>query len=128
MLVVTAAAMAIGGRLRGPAGAWGAVLAAVIVGLFFGSGLLVSARTARIAAAQGMALAVAAHGVKILVCGGLLIAAGDSTWFDREVLALTLVSATVAWLGGQVRGFTRLQLFSVEPAASGAPTRGSESP
>ncbi len=128
LLVVTVLAVAVGAWLRGPAGAWGAFFAATIVGLFFGSGLLVSARTARVAPAQGMALAVAAHGVKVLLCGGLLIGVGGATWFDRDVLAVTLVCAALAWLGGQVRGFARLQLFAVEPASRQAFTRGSEGP
>lgn len=125
---VTFLATAAGALASGWSGVTGALLAGSMATAFFGSGLFVSARTASWEPRRGMTVAVLAHGGKVLAGGVVLVLLGGASFYDSDVLAVTLIAVTSAWLGGQLWGMHHLKIFVVEPTASAGPPMSAGAP
>ncbi|MCO1658147.1 hypothetical protein [Pseudonocardia humida] len=100
-------ALAVGFALRGGPGGIGAVVGGVVA---LGLGLLgtvVMARTARATPAGVMVGAMAAFAGKLLFLLVFLLLLRDTTLFDNQAFAFTMLAVTVAYITGEVIGFVR---------------------
>lgn len=105
--VVAVVAIVAGFVVRGTSGGVGAVVG-VVVGA--GLGLLsayVMVRTARSSPVGVMIGAMSSFGAKIAFMLVLLLVFRDTTLFDNQVFAFTLLAMTIAYIGGEVLGFVR---------------------
>lgn len=105
----------IGWATRGSSGATGALVATVLVLVFFWVGQVVLMRTIQRNPALATSVAMALYLVKIAVLFVLLLAFADTTLFDTKVFAATLVVATVVWLVTEVIGFATSKVPYVTP-------------
>lgn len=114
--LLAGAAVAVGGVLTaGGDGLIGAILGTLLVVAFFGIGLLVSHRTARVAPLAVMGVALLTYTAKVFALGLVLVVFRDTTLFDPTVFALAVLVTAVVWLVAQVRAFTRVPMLYVDP-------------
>ena len=102
-----AAALVLGGVLRGTPGLVGAAIGAV---LGLAAGLvttLVMRGTARTSPAGVMIGAMTSLAGKILLLMVFLVAFRGTTLFDNRVFGFTLMAVTLGWIAGEVIGFVR---------------------
>lgn len=115
-LVVGGAAVVAAGAVAGSRGLWGAVLGTALVVVFFGLGLFVLGRCARIDPALTFVIALGLYTGKVVLIGGafvLMDATGMLRGFaDHLTLGLTAIAATITWTIGEMVGAVR----SREPA------------
>lgn len=116
--VATCVGLVVGAVIAGWAGVAGALVAGAVTLVFFGSGLLVSARTSTREPRAGMTIAVLAHAGKVVAGGILLVVLREADFYDADVLAVTLVVVTSAWLAGHVWGMHHLKMFVVDSVPS----------
>jgi ATP synthase protein I len=106
-LPLCAAALVLGGVLRGTPGLVGALIGAV---LGLAAGLvttLVMRGTARTSPAGVMIGAMTSLAGKILLLMLFLVAFRGTTLFDNRVFGFTLMAVTLGWIAGEVIGFVR---------------------
>jgi ATP synthase protein I len=113
---VAAAIMAVlAAVLGGSKGLIGALLAVVVVALFFGISVVVVSRAARISPQAMMGAAIATYIIKIVL---LLIFVGqfqDTTAFNPKAFGLTALGCILAYTGAQVIWSMKLKMLYVEP-------------
>jgi ATP synthase protein I len=105
---------------RGP-GAWGSLLASLIVLLFFSVHLGISAISKNLDPIATMALAMFSYFAKVMVMGAFLIVITKFTSpssVNRPAFAITALAITGAWLAGEIRAFLRLRLGLPLPSRS----------
>lgn len=105
---------------RGP-GAWGSILASLIVLLFFSVHLGISAISKNLDPIATMALAMFSYFAKVMVMGAFLIVITKFTSpssVNRPAFAITALAITGAWLAGEIRAFLRLRLGLPLPSRS----------
>lgn len=122
-----ALATLVGGLVAGGKGAIGAVVGCVVVILFMALGQLALQWVAKSMPHlfQGMGLLV--YSVQLVVLLGLIMAIRDTTLFDLQVFALTLVVSVIAWIVTQTVLHARSKTLYVDPEADGADApRGTE--
>lgn len=119
MVVPTAAvgalAVAVSALAAGPKGAIGSALGALLVLLFMGLGQLALQYVAKAMPQlfQGMGLMV--YSVQLVLLLGFVMAVRDTTAFDLQALALTLVTVVVVWIAAQARAHVKARTPYVEP-------------
>ncbi len=112
-LVVTV--ICVGGSIalkKGP-GAWGSLLASLIVLLFFSVHLGISAIAKNLDPIATMALAMFSYFAKVMVMGVFLLVITKFTSpasVNRAAFAVTALAITAAWLAGEIRAFLKLKL------------------
>lgn len=99
--------------LRGRAGFYAALLAQLVVVIYFTVHIAVSMISRRLDPMTTFALAIFSYFAKVAGLGFFL-------WFltrftsrasiDRASFALVAIALTVAWLGGEIRSFLKLQI------------------
>jgi ATP synthase protein I len=87
----------------------------LLVGVFFTVGVVVLGWASRINPLALMNVAIFTYLVKVLALFLVLVAFQDTTLFDRQVFALSVLVAAVVWIVGEVRAFSRLKILYVEP-------------
>ncbi|MHC5905086.1 hypothetical protein ACVNF4_14455 [Streptomyces sp. S6] len=121
--VPTAAAGAIAavvsGVVAGGKGAIGAVVATVVVMLFMGIGLYVLQRTAKTLPQLFQAMGLMLYAVQILLLFVFMSVFKNTTLFNPQAFAVTLVVATIAWIAAQARAHMKAKILYVEPEKSG---------
>lgn len=117
-LVVAAVAVAVA-ALVGRSALAGAALGAGVVVVFFGLTLLVMRAARRLAPEMLLGVALALYGTKVAVIGGLVLALRDQPWLSPPAFAVAAVACAVAWLAGQVAGFSRARVYVADPEAVG---------
>jgi ATP synthase protein I len=105
----------IGALTTGAKGAIGAAAAVLLVAVFFTVGVVILGWAARINPVALMNVAIVTYIIKTLALFLVLIAFQDTTLFDRQVFALSILVAAVVWIVGEVRAFSRLKILYVEP-------------
>ena len=126
-LIPTLVAAAIGvgvGALAGWPGVLGALVGAGLVIVFFTIGLLVMRRTARLRPDAVMGVVMITYVVKVAVLAVLLVLLKDVSWMSSRHFALTALLCTVVWLTFEVRAFTRMRIFHVDPGTNGTTGEG----
>lgn len=131
-VVVGVVAVALGWAFKGPNGALGAALGAVVAIAFFAVGHYVLGRildgNPELALSAGLLLYL----TQVLVLFGLIVLLRDATWLDGRVFGMAILAVTLAWIVGSIIAAQRVKILYVDPsrspdAAVEAPTAG-ESP
>ena len=105
---------------RGP-GAWGSLLASLIVVLFFSVHLGISAISKNLDPIATMALAMFSYFAKVMVMGAFLLVVTkftSPTTVSRPAFAVTALAITAAWLAGEIRAVMKLKLGLPLPLAN----------
>lgn len=108
----------VGGVLEGGKGAIGAVSGAVVVILFMGIGLYVLQRTAKSLPHLFQAMGLLLYTTQILALAVVLVVFKNTTLFDTQVFALTLLGTTLVWVAAQARAHSKAKILYVEPDSS----------
>ncbi|MDQ0774490.1 ATP synthase protein I [Streptomyces aurantiacus] len=120
--VPTAAVGAIGavvsGVVAGGKGAVGALVATLVVILFMGVGLYVLQRVAASLPHLFQAMGLMLYTTQLLVLFVFVAVFKDTTLFHPKAFAITLVAATLAWIGAQARAQLKAKILYVEPESS----------
>ncbi|NGO67424.1 hypothetical protein [Streptomyces boncukensis] len=111
-------AAATSGVFAGGKGAIGAAAGALVVILFMGMGLFVLQRTARSLPHLFQAMGLLLYLVQILLLFVVLVVFRDTTLFDTDTFAFTLLGATVVWVVAQGRAYLKAKIMYVEPESA----------
>jgi ATP synthase protein I len=107
----------------GGSGALGAAVGVLLVAVFFTIGLVAVSWAGRISPTAMFAAAMVSYLLKVIVIGILLqVFEGIGAW-HFPTFAWTVVAGTIAWIGGEVWGFTRLKMLYVDDSVTKAPGR-----
>ncbi|MFH9292622.1 hypothetical protein [Streptomyces sp. NPDC017520] len=121
---VGAVATLVGGLLAGGEGAIGAVVGCVVVILFMALGQLALQWVAKAMPHlfQGMGLLV--YSVQLVLLLVLIMGIRNTSLFDLQVFALTLVASVIAWIITQTVLHARSKTLYVDPEAESRRTPG----
>ncbi len=106
--------------IRGKAGLLGALLAQLVVVMYFTVHLAVSAISRKLDPLTTFALAIFSYFAKIALLGlflWLLTRFTSRQTIDRTSFAVVALALTVAWLAGEIRSFLKLQIHLPLPKA-----------
>ena len=98
---------------QGSAGLYGALLAQLVVLVFFLVNIAVASMTKNVDPIATMALAMFSYFSKILILGAMMFVIGKFTNnadINRMCFGLTAIALTFAWLGGEIRAYLKLKL------------------
>ena len=115
--------------LRGKAGFLGALLAQLVVVMYFTVHILVSSISRKLDPMTTFALAMFSYFAKIALLGLFLWVLTHFTsraTIDRASFGVVSIALTVAWLGGEIRSFLKLQIHLPLPEISINPAERSE--
>ncbi|MET9697713.1 hypothetical protein ABZY31_12375 [Streptomyces sp. NPDC006529] len=115
---VGAIAAVVSGVVAGGKGAIGAVVATVVVILFMGIGFVVLQRTARSMPQLFQMMGLVLYTTQILLLFVFVAVFKNTTLFHPKAFAITLVAATLAWIGAQARAHMKAKILYVEPDAT----------
>ena len=115
-VVVGVIASIIGVLVGGGKGLLGAVIATVIVVVFFSIGQFTLGAVLKSNPQMALTVALMIYLVKVGVLLVLIILFSGTTLFDTKVFAATIVAGTLAWTGAEVWVFARTKVLYVEPA------------
>lgn len=107
--------------VRGKAGFLGALLAQLIVVMYFTVHLGVSSISRKLDPMSTFALAIFSYFAKIAILGFFLWALTHFTSresIDRGSFGLVAIALTISWLGGEIRSFLKLQIHLPLPSLS----------
>ncbi|MFC8341535.1 hypothetical protein ACFUJX_31560 [Streptomyces rubiginosohelvolus] len=121
---VGAIATLVGGLVVGGKGAIGAVVGCVVVILFMALGQLALQWVAKSMPHlfQGMGLLV--YSVQLVLLLGLIMAIRNTTLFDLQVFALTLVVSVITWIVTQTVLHAKSKTLYVDPDGESGKTPG----
>lgn len=111
-VIIGAACIALFSAVKGIHGFYGALVAQVVVVIFFAVHLLVSKLSRNIDPMATMALALFSYVTKLTMIGSFLIILDKLTpkeAIDRNSFGITALSVTGAWLGGEIKGYLSLK-------------------
>ena len=111
-VIVGIGCVALFSLLRGMHGFYGALVAQVVVVVFFFVHLLVSKLSRNIDPMATMALALFSYVTKLTVIGSFLIILDKFTpeeTIDRNSFGISAIALTAAWLGGEIKGYLSLK-------------------
>jgi ATP synthase protein I len=108
-------AMVVAALVSGSPGFVAALLATVVVVVFFASGQYAVGRILTRSPQLALTAGLLVYLVQILVLFVLIALLKDSTWLDSKVFALTVVLCTVAWMATTVWVTQRTKVLYVEP-------------
>lgn len=112
-------AVAVAGVLAGGKGAIGAGFGAVVVIVFMGIGLTVLQRTARSYPSLFQAMGLMLYTVQLLLLAIVLAVFKNTSLFDTQVFAFTLLGTTLVWIAAQARAHMKTKMLYVEPGSAG---------
>ncbi|MFE6777151.1 hypothetical protein [Streptomyces sp. NPDC057702] len=121
-------AVALSAVFAGGKGAIGAVFGVVLVIALMGMGLGVLQWIAKSLPQLFQGIGLVLYVVQLLLMVVFVAVFQDATFFNPRAFAISLVAATLVWIGAQARAHTKAKIFYVDPAASEAqksPTAGS---
>ena len=112
-LIVGVIGVIISTLVKGSAGLYGALLAQLVVLVFFLINIAVASITKEVDPIATMALALFSYFTKILVLGAMMYVISQFTIdsdINRMSFGLVAIALTFAWLGGEVRAYLKLKL------------------
>lgn len=112
-LVVGILGLVISTWKSGSAGLYGALLAQLVVLVFFLVNIGVASLTKNVDPIATMAFAMFSYFSKILILGAMMLVISKFTNnedINRLAFGLTAIALTFAWLGGEVRAYLKLKL------------------
>ena len=125
--IAGAVALVVGWLVAGGRGALGALLAVVVVALFFTASVVIVGWVSRVKPAAMMAAAVGTFLAKILLLLGLIAALNGTTAFNTKVFGFTAIACVLVWTAGQVGSLARRMPY-VEPVPGPQAERETGSP
>lgn len=112
-LVVGVIGVIVATLVKGSAGLYGALLAQLVVLVFFLVNIAVASMTKNVDPIATMAFAMFSYFSKILILGAMMFAIGKFTndsEINRMSFGLVAIALTFAWLGGEIRAYLKLKL------------------
>lgn len=112
-VIVGAACIALFSILKGLHGFYGAMVAHVVVVIFFLVHLLISQLSRNLDPMATMALAMFSYFAKVMVMGAFLLVLTKFTSrdvIDRTSFGVTAIVLTAAWLGGEIKSYLSLKI------------------
>jgi ATP synthase protein I len=107
--------MGVGSAVAGGKGALGALLALLVVTVFFAISVYAVSRAAQISPQAMMIAALGGFMVKIVALAVLLSAFQNTTLFNTRVFGFSAVALVLVWSGMQVRTMVKSKVLYVEP-------------
>lgn len=120
-LVVGVIELIIATWVKGSSGLYGALLAQLVVLVFFLVNIAVASVTKNADPIATMALAMFSYFSKILLLGAMMFLIGKFTNdsdINRMSFGLSAIALTFAWLGGEIRAYLKLRLHLPLPAST----------
>ena len=111
-------AVAVSGVVAGGKGALGAGIGTLLAILFMGIGLYVLQRTAKSLPHLFQAMGLMLYTAQILLLFIFVAAFKNTSLFNPKAFAISLVAATLAWIGAQARAQMKAKILYVEPDSS----------
>jgi ATP synthase protein I len=118
-LIVGIIGIIIAALARGKAGFFAAVLAQLVVVMYFTVHLVVSSISRKLDPLTTFALAIFSYFAKIALLGvglWLITKFTSRETIDRASFGIVALALTIAWLGGEIRSFLKLQLHLPLPS------------
>jgi hypothetical protein len=112
-VIVGAACIALFSLLKELHGFYGAMVAQVVVIIFFLVHLLISKLSRNLDPMATMALAMFSYFAKVMVMGAFLLVLTKFTSrdvIDRTSFGITAIVLTAAWLGGEIKSYLSLKI------------------
>ena len=112
-IIFGAACIALFSILKGLHGFYGAMVAQVVVVIFFLVHLLISKLSRNLDPMATMALAMFSYFAKVMVMGAFLLVLTKFTSrdvIDRTSFGITAIVLTAAWLGGEIKSYLSLKI------------------
>ena len=112
-IIVGAVCIALFAVLKGLHGFYGALVAQVVVVIFFLVHLLISKLSRNLDPMATMALAMFSYFAKVMVMGAFLLLLTKFTSrdvIDRTSFGVTAIVLTAAWLGGEIKSYLSLKI------------------
>ena len=112
-VIVGAVCIALFSILKGLHGFYGAMVAQVVVVIFFLVHLLISKLSRNLDPMATMALAMFSYFAKVMVMGAFLLVLTKFTSrdvIDRTSFGVTAIVLTAAWLGGEIKSYLSLKI------------------
>ncbi|MEU3722305.1 hypothetical protein [Streptomyces sp. NPDC031705] len=113
--VAGAIAAVVSGLVVGGKGAVGSVVATAVVILFMGLGFIALQRTAKSLPHLFQAMGLMLYAAQILLLFVFLAVFKNTTLFHPRAFAITLIVATLVWIGAQTRAHMKAKILYVEP-------------
>jgi ATP synthase protein I len=107
--------IAISVGVGGVKGLLAAVIAVIVVTMFFGISIVAVGRAARVSPPVMMATAIGTYLLKIIILLFLVGQFQNSTAFNPRLFGLTAIVLVLAWSAAQVVWSMRLKMLYVEP-------------
>jgi len=129
-VIVGVGCLALFSLIKGMYGFYGALVAQVVVVVFFFVHLLVSKLSRNIDPMATMALALFSYVTKLTVIGSFLIILDKFTpeeTIDRNSFGISAIALTAAWLGGEIKGYLSLKTHLPLPPKQNEETSTEES-
>jgi hypothetical protein len=107
---------------RGSSGFMGALLAQLVVVMYFAVHIGVSKISRNLDPMSTMALALFSYFAKFILLGAFLFVLTRMTSresIDRGAFGITAITLTFAWLGGEIRSYLKLKLHLPLPGQKG---------
>ncbi|GAA3660112.1 hypothetical protein GCM10022224_024340 [Nonomuraea antimicrobica] len=118
VVAVVVALLTAGGK-----GALGAVIGALLVGVFFSISVVAVSYAARVSPQMMAIAAMGSYLVKVVVIMIVLASFRDTTLWNTQAFAWAVVVCTLVWTGFEVRAFVKTKMLYVDPEA-GVPGKG----
>ncbi|MDX3108198.1 hypothetical protein AB0J35_14705 [Nonomuraea angiospora] len=118
VVAVAVSLLTIGGK-----GALGAAIGTLLVGVFFSISVVAVSYAARVSPQMMAIAAMVSYLVKVVAIMVVLASFRDTTVWNTQAFAWTVVVCTLVWTGFEVRAFMKTKLLYVDPEA-GVPGKG----
>ncbi|GAB3413566.1 hypothetical protein GCM10027569_32880 [Flindersiella endophytica] len=110
------------GILSGTRGVAGALIGFAVVVLFSGTGLLIMRAVRNTDAMITMMVGLFSYTVRIILFGAAIMVLGafdTDSWLQRGSFVISVLVCVAAWIGGEVRAYTRLRIpvYDIEEPA-----------
>lgn len=114
-IIAAILAVAVGGAVRGSAGAIGALIGGLIVVIFFTIGQVVLNSVIKNNPSMAMSVAMLMYLGKVAVLFALMLAFKHTSAFDTKVFASTILLCTLVWTAAEMWAFSTGKVLYVEP-------------
>ncbi|MFG1942346.1 hypothetical protein [Nonomuraea sp. NPDC048826] len=103
--------------LAGGKGALGAAIGVLLVCVFFSVSVVAVSYAARVSPQLMAIAAMGSYLVKVIVIMLMLATFGDTTLWNPQAFAWTVVVCTIVWTAFEVRAFLKTKMLYVDPDA-----------
>jgi ATP synthase protein I len=117
-LAVGVVAVVVAQLTVGGAGALGAVIGTLLVAVFFSISVVAVSYAARVSPQMMAIAAMVSYLVKVIVIMVMLVTFGDTTLWNPQVFAWSVVVCTIVWTAFEVRAFIKTKMLYVDPEAT----------